>query len=181
MVQMNNREIRTRRVKGSSLVELIVAVGISGLLIACLSQSLAELYRLSYVSQNQILAPLLAEQVLERVRSTSFNALQSGVFPIQVKLPDNNLENNSSQPLYLRPLQYDANQYVYGSESAIKSIESKFNGKITLSIQPNVDGIAELKRVSISVVWSEGIHSETKKYDLVAYVCRDALQWDAMR
>lgn len=70
-----------RSARGIQLLEMVVAVGLSGVFVVLLSGMLAQTLSLSTASQNQILAGAIADGLVERLQSGAWNYAASQTVP----------------------------------------------------------------------------------------------------
>ncbi len=107
-----------RKFSGMSLVESVVAIGLSGIFVVMLSGMLSQTIQLMRTSQDELIAVKAAELLIENAKTTPFERLQElSLSPQPFKLLVN-LPNTSSPPEVRKfPVQLDMsnNQKVFGT------------------------------------------------------------------
>ncbi|MDX2107649.1 MAG: type II secretion system protein [Candidatus Melainabacteria bacterium] len=103
---------------GMSLVESVVAIGLSGIFVVMLSNMLAQTMQLMRTSQDELIAVKAAELLIENAKTTPYERLQQlsaepQPFKFVVNLPD----ANSFPDLRRIPVQLDLtnNQKIFGA------------------------------------------------------------------
>lgn len=96
-----------RSAKGIQLVEMVVAVSLSGVFVVLLSGMLAQTLALSSASQNQIVASAIADQVVEQIQHHGYLCGQGDVGMSSTVGPlDSSLQINPSLQLDLSTNSY---------------------------------------------------------------------------
>lgn len=174
--------VKLRSRSGASLVELMVAISISGIVLVGLGSSMSEQLRLSAKSQKQLLAVAIARQMVERVRATPFDKLPSDGLQKEVRVasgdPTDSGVYDSTNKLFDRPLQIDGLNLVWLSPDPSNPMPvSKFGGKVYLTIGPGPSGpygeVEGTKTANILVTWNEDMPQE---YRLRAIICKYGIQ-----
>lgn len=121
-----------RSARGIQLVEMLVAVGLSGVFVVLLSGMLSQTLGLSSASQNQILAGATADQIVELIQHQNMSG---------------NLAETSPNPTY----QLDVNKDAYGiisngtldlSKRWTDTQGNQFKGTVTVeSTRTNIDNL----------------------------------------
>lgn len=179
------QQYRINRVStGSSLVELLIAVTLSGIVMVTLGASLSEQMRLSTTSQNQLIAGTLAREVVERVRATPFAELPPVGSIQEIRIASGDTKDTGvydlSRPILARPLQIDAENFSWRHPDPNYPIPlTRFPGRVTLQMggeaQSPSGPIPETKTATVSVTWTEGA---PKQLQLKAIICRYGIQME---
>lgn len=165
-----------------SLIELMVAVAISGIVLVSLGASLSEQMRLATKSQKQLLAVQLARQMVERVRATPFDDLPMAGITKEVRVASGDLNDSgvydSLVPILYRPLQVDAVNFSWRSPDSSNPMPiSKFPGKVYLTMGTAASGpygpIPNTKTATVLVTWSEDM---PKQFELKFVICKQGIQ-----
>lgn len=178
---------RVRRECGASLVELMVAIMISGIIMVALGSSLSEQMRLGTKTQNQLIAAELARVMVERIRSTPYEKLPSDNITRAIRIASGDMTDTNvydmSNPIVSRPLQIDATAFQYRSPNASNPMPiSKFPGQVTVSFGGAADGpfgqVQQTKTANVLVSWNEAGQSSPKQIELKVTVCKHGIQAD---
>ncbi len=177
---------KPRNQQGSYLIELLVALAISGLLAVARGTSVAQTKGISNRTENGLLATLMAQQVLDRVRNTAFDELpNSGVtHHVRVNLgdPDDTQTYEANQPLLNRPLLIDGVNLKW--QSAAASIPMyKFRGTVDLVLKDGpIDSVGPApvsKTATVTVMWSDSAANAPHVVQLVRMIYRYGNQRNA--
>lgn len=176
---------RVRRECGASLVELMVAIMISGIIMVALGSSLSEQMRLGTKTQNQLVAAELAKTLSERIRATKFDDLPTYLTPQNVRIAAGDLNDTHSYTgeILSRPLQIDGQLLQYKSPSSDNPMPiSKFPGEVTLTLGGMADGpsgpLDDTRKATILVTWMEPGQSDSKRLELKMILYRNGIQVD---
>lgn len=171
----NSRYLKSRE-RGVSLVELLVALTISGFLAICLSESLSAQIRMSTMTQSRLIAGQLAKSLVDRLRAAEFSELPSSYQTYSVRVSSDDPTNPTYQ-LLNRPLQVDSVnlQWAHLSASNLKP-GSTFQGTVQISI---ADSMLDTKTVQITITWREPGGSEDKTYTLSTLIHRYGIHGDS--
>lgn len=164
------------RHNGVSLVELLVALTISGFLAICLSDSLSAQIRMSTMTQSRLIAGQLARSLVDRFRAAEFNELPPSYQTYSVRVSSDDPTN----PTYFilnRPLQVDSLnlQWAHLSASNLKP-GSTFQGTVQINI---ADTMLDTKTVQVTIAWREPGGSEDKTYTLSSLIHRYGIHGDS--
>jgi hypothetical protein len=102
-----------KRKNGTTLVEMVVAVGLSGIFVLLLSGMVSQTMLVSMSGQNQLIATNAAEVVLENARVLGYNELQEAaqqnILPIGMTIPLMMNKTSAQNGPYVRtaPVQLD--------------------------------------------------------------------------
>jgi len=154
---------------GVSLVELLVAIAISGFLAICLSESLSAQMRMSTLTQSRLIASQLARSTVERLRTAEFNELPPSFqqFPIKIKSED----PNGSFGLLNRPLQIDTANLLWSHvDPSNLNPGSTFTGTVQILITDS--NVSDTKKIDVTITWSEPPSTIDKTYVLSSFVHR---------
>ncbi len=167
---------RKARHNGVSLVELLVALTISGFLAICLSDSLSAQIRMSTMTQSRLLAAQLAKSAIDRLRVTDFNDLPLASQTYQVRISSDDL-NNPSFKVLNRPLQIDSSNLLWAHFDASNlKPGSSFKGTVQIQIS---DLMTDTKMVQVTVTWREPGASEDKSYILNSIIHKYGIHGDS--
>lgn len=176
-----------RRERGASLVELMVAIMISGIIMVALGSSLSEQMRLGTKTQNQLVAAELARVMVERIRSTPYDDLPSDFITRSVRIASGNTKDtnvyDASKKIVDRPLQIDAINQQYRTPDPLNPMPiSMFPGQVTLTMGGAASGpfgeVKDTRTADVLVTWNEPGQTGTKEIKLKVIVCRHGLQVD---
>lgn len=150
---IGRRSKRSR--SGMQLIELVFAVGLSGFLTAVLGASIAQLVRQATVTQNQLVASTIAQEVLDRLRATKFDNL-STVPPGQQDVVVNaDISSPTSDVTLHRPLMIDAKNLTWKGSSGVGQIPTnQFRGKVQITVSDFPDA-GDTKTIDVTVTWSD--------------------------
>lgn len=74
-----NAKLTARRWDGQALVEMVIAIGLSGLFVLMLSAMLSQTLLLSSTSQNELIAAHAAEELLENARTIPYKQYEMSI------------------------------------------------------------------------------------------------------
>ena len=171
---LERKAARARTASGAYLLELLVAMFVSGMMALALTTSLTQGMTSSRGSQSQVLATWLAHQAMDRIRMSADQAntnhafsTQSRIFdvPSQSKL-DFKLTSNDTitvQPydFLQRPLMFDFNTLKWASEDSAETIPKNFHGSVQAYVEDRADSG---KNVQITVSWNDSSSTGQKQY-----------------
>ncbi len=158
MARLRRAIVRSKR--GAYLIELLVALAISGFLAVALAASLSEQMRVTTGAENQVKAAEVAQQVIDRIRESN-QTLPHGIYPIQLDSDDG--VGIGTQWFQKRPLNYDLNSFSYpnmigadSSQPADQFVGPGLNGRATVTavLAPSTPATTSL--LTVTVTWSEG-------------------------
>jgi hypothetical protein len=93
-----------RSARGIQLLEMVIAVGLSGIFVVLLTGMLSQTLSLSTSSQNQIIAGAIADQLAEQIQSGNFvppQQLETPItFPDQSGLPNGPCQLDVAREIY---------------------------------------------------------------------------------
>lgn len=171
----NSRYLKSRE-RGVSLVELLVALTISGFLAICLSESLSAQIRMSTMTQSRLLSAQLAKSAIDRLRVTDFNDLPSALQTYSIRISSDS-PNNPSFKVLNRPLQIDSTNLLWAHfDTSNLKPGSTFNGTVQIQIS---DLMADTKMVQVTVTWREPGASEDKTYILHSIIHKYGIHGDS--
>ncbi len=155
---MKHRRANFRNQYGSYLIELLVALAISGFLAVALAASLSEQMRVTTSTDNQLKAAELAQEVIERFRQTSQTLPPSGTYPIQVNSDDGVVVG----PYWFqrRPLMMDRTNLDY--PGSLVSSNSSNVQTVVVTLTPGTTATTTL--VTVTVTWTESTASRTASF-----------------
>lgn len=172
-LQKSRTHNRQRTARGAYLLELLVAISVSGLFALALTQSITEGMRSTSASQNQVIATWLATEAMERIRITarqnsSFFDIPEGT-NLQFKVNSNDVVIPNEFDFSIRPLLINFDQFNWIGKNGATDPSIHFQGKVTANITERLDSG---KNVDIRVTWLESNSSQLKQYRLFAAVFR---------
>jgi type II secretory pathway pseudopilin PulG len=155
---------RIRNQNGSYLIELLMALAISGMLAVALGNSVCQTKGISNRSENSLYASLMAEEILERLRSTPFDSLpSSGVsHNVRVNYGDStdSTTYETTPPMLNRPLLIDGSnlQWLVNSGTNLPTYHFKGTAQILIKDGPlTSSGPGPVtKTATVTVTWSDG-------------------------
>lgn len=149
---------RQRSESGSYLIELLVALAISGFLAVALASSLSEQMRASSSTERQAKAAQLAQETLERFRQTTQSLPPYGTYPIQVNSDD----GVTVGPYWFqsRPLSVDHTALNY--PGYLGSTTSNGVQSVIATLSPGVTSSTSL--ITVTVTWTEGTASKSAAF-----------------
>lgn len=167
---------RLRTASGAYLLELIVAMFVSGMMALALTTSLTQGMSSSRGSQNQVLATWLAHQAMDRIKMSADQAnvnhafsSQNRIFDVpspsvlQFKLTSN--DPNPVQPydFVQRPLMFDFSTLKWNNEDSLETVPKNFNGTVQALIEDRLDSG---KNIEITVTWIDSNGTGQKRYSI---------------
>lgn len=172
--ERKSREHAIRTASGAYLLELLVAMFVSGMMALALTTSLTQGMSSTRGSQNQVLATWLAQQAMDRIKmsadqsnSSAFSS-HNGVFEVpspstfQFKLTSNDPISVQSYDFLQRPLMFDFGSLKWSSEDSAETMPKTFNGTVQALIEDRADATG--KNVQITVTWLDTNGSGQKQY-----------------
>ena len=159
-----------RNADGIQLVELLVAIVVSGLIVSAITSSLMQMMSFSSNGQNQLMASDIAQEVIDNSRNMSFNrlvALCDQPQPITL-LCNRKSEADSTDPYgaFPRPLSQDWVNMRYHQDAAngalSKTQTNRFRGDVTDGglvqqrlVKSIVNGVTTVS-VEVQIQWKDG-------------------------
>ncbi len=172
-----------RRQNGSYLIELLVALAISGLLAVALGASVCQTKGISNRSENNLMASLITQQVFERLRSTPFDSLPAlGIaHNVRVNLGDttDSTVYESNSPILNRALLIDGTNLQWLGYSSSQPIpQYKFRGDVVLQLRDGpVPSVT--KTATVTVSWSDSSASAPHSLQVSRVLSRYGVQRNA--
>jgi type II secretory pathway pseudopilin PulG len=167
------------------LVELLVALVIAGLLAAMIGSSLGQTLNISTKSQYALLAPLLAQEVMDRVRSTQFDSLPASgkQYTVQTNFVTGDSSNPQANVVLDRPLLLDTVNLTFHTGGANPVPAYAFHGEVFVQFTdgaiPSGATTPDTKTVVVTVQWPisspDGAQS-LKTYQVTRLISRFGLQ-----
>ncbi len=160
-----------RTATGAYLLELVVAMVVSGMMALALTTSLTQGMNSGRMSQNQVVATWLAHQAMDRIRMSAdasqtlssqkrvFDAPSPYVF--QFKLTSNDPASVQPYDFLQRPLMFDFSTLKWTAEDSTETTPKNFNGKVQATIEDRADSG---KNVQITVTWTDTNETGQKQY-----------------
>ncbi|CAN5705926.1 hypothetical protein BH10CYA1_BH10CYA1_05940 [soil metagenome] len=147
-----------RNQTGSYLIELLVALAISGFLAVALAASLSEQMRVTTGADNQMQAAELAQEVIERFRQTSRSLPPPGTYPIQVNSDDG--VGSGSYWFQNRPLSLDRTNLDY--PGFLGASNSSNVQTVSVTLAPGVTPTTTL--ITVTVSWTESTANRSASF-----------------
>jgi type II secretory pathway pseudopilin PulG len=149
---------KTRSSSGQQLVEVIVAVAMTGILAVMMGTSLAQLMATSTLSENQLKAGEVAQELLDRIRRTPYGLISATTNNYTVQMySDDGVVPNGVLPFQTTPLLCDVSQYTWSNASLANRFRGPGpNGYATASasLQP-YSAAHSATQATITVTWAE--------------------------
>jgi type II secretory pathway pseudopilin PulG len=155
-VLKKNHSRKRHTAHGAYLIELLASVMIAGFLTAMLAQSLSEIIKVNTKTDRSLIAAMIAQNVVERVRAIPFDDLNGLSFNesfVQINYPETSYAVGSNSLLAKRPLQLDTTNLQWGdiaSGGELPSYHFRGTAKAFLS-QPDTD--IDAKTILVRVEW----------------------------
>lgn len=180
-IKFSNTKLVARRLRtasGAYLLELLVALFVSGVMATALMTSITHGMRSTQGSQNQVLATWLAKEAMERVRMSAAQYQSDvehkwfstfGAFDVpsntEVQFKVKSTDNVSLAPydFVQRPLLLDFDSLKWLNKSGVEQGPITFDGVVRAAFADRTDGG---KNVKITIIWSETNASGPKSYSL---------------
>lgn len=183
------QKLHIRDQHGSYLIELLVALAISGMLAAVMGSSVSQTKSISNRTENGLVATMIAQQVFERLRSVPFDNLPSVGTPhaIRVNLGDSSdpTSYEANQPMLGRPLMIDGTNLLWLVGDPSSPIPSyKFRGSVNLQIidGPVAGGVAPVtKTATVTVTWEDNTANAPHSVQITRMLSRFGIQRDAQQ
>lgn len=149
------RIINVRTTCGSYLVELLVALAVSGFLAAVMGASLSETMQTSSGAQNQLMAADIAQELIDRVRNTAFGNLPpNGTYLAHTDSDDGVIVGPYS--FQQEPTLMDVANLTWTN----RTLNNRFRGTANVVL---ADGpTSDTRRVTVTIAWRE--QSATRTY-----------------
>lgn len=172
----NKQQCELRTANGAYLLELLVAMFVSGLMALALTTSLTQGMSSTRGSQNQVIATWLAQQAMDRIKmsadqsKTSAFSTYEGIFEVpspstvQFKLTSNDPITVQSYDFLQRPLMFDFTSLKWSSEDSTETNPKTFTGTVQALIEDRAD--AGGKNVQITVTWLDTNGAGQKQYSI---------------
>lgn len=148
--------IGMRSDSGQHLIEMMVAIAVSGFLAAVLGTSLGQTIATSTAAENRLKSADIAQELIERIRDEpySFPLPTNGTYAVPVYSDDGVV--SGVQPFQQQPLLMDLNNYAWSAAAKANRLKGPSpNGFATASATfapgPSTTSIA----VSVTVSWAE--------------------------
>lgn len=168
-------EHRLRTASGAYLLELLVAMCVSGMMALALTTSLTQGMSSSRGSQNQILATWLAHQAMDRIKMSADQDVTNPNFfsmkrvfdapspsQMQFKLTSNDTTSVQPYDFLQRPLMFDFASLKWNSEDSAETMPKNFHGTVVALIEDRIDATG--KNVQVTVTWNDSTSTGQKKY-----------------
>jgi type II secretory pathway pseudopilin PulG len=136
-----------RTARGSYLLEMLVAIGISGFLAVIMSMSLASTMRTSTSTDNQVVAATLAQGVVEHLRNQSWSTWPP--VPYSSQLPVYSNDGVPANTYFPTPLLMDLSADTWSQGSTT----NRFNGTVFLTLAQGPTNTTDL--ATVTVKWNE--------------------------
>lgn len=149
---------KRRTARGAYLIELLASILIAGFLTAMLAQSLSEIIRVNTKTDRALIAALIAQNIIERIRAIPFddlNSLNLSDSLIQINYPESSYEVGSDSFLAKRPLQLDAINLQWSETPSSAELPNyHFRGTArAFVLQPDKD--VDAKTILVRVEWRD--------------------------
>jgi prepilin-type N-terminal cleavage/methylation domain-containing protein len=152
-----------RSQRGVYLIELLVALAISGFLAVALAASLSEQMRVTTGTENQLKAAEIAQQVIERFRESSQPLPQYGAIPMQLDSDDGTVVGTIPW-LQNRPLSLDYSNLQYPNMTGDLFIGSGPNGRAVVLATLGPGTTSTTSSLTVTVTWSEGVSTRVATF-----------------
>lgn len=183
------RNLRTAN--GAYLLELLVAMFVSGMMAAALMTSITQGMSASRKSQNQVIATWLAKEAFERIRMSAaqnqsdpqhkwFNTFGALDVPnnteVQFKVNSSDIVSVSPYDFAQRPLLLDLDNLKWINKAGEEQTPTSFEGSVKAAF---TDTINNGKNIEVTIAWKENVSNGQKKYTLKGAVFPNAtyLKW----
>lgn len=151
--QIANRRLAGRGEEGFQLVELLVALGIVTILMAGILNSMTAVMRSTTVTQNQVIAAAIAQEVMDHARHCRWNDLTAGNYTLML----NRFSAGTTGPAFMnRPLLLDAVNNRYANETYNSTTSTKgnvFAGDSATATVTITNITADEKQLVLTVSW----------------------------
>ncbi|MDQ5937967.1 MAG: hypothetical protein QG574_5330 [Cyanobacteriota bacterium erpe_2018_sw_21hr_WHONDRS-SW48-000092_B_bin.40] len=188
-MKRSQSSLKRRNQSGVFLIELLVSLVIASVLALALCASIGEYMRLTSTIEGKELAAIMAQEVLERVKSMPFDSKEDGIRIDNSKTYDMIINDSDPAPLsppcqpLARPLLLNTQNLQYSTTVAdTSSSYHKFKGQVTLKVS---DGplnpvsnktITGTKLVTVHVTWSEPNSTVPKNLEVKTVLYRYGIQ-----
>jgi len=169
---------RRRCNRGQQLIEVIVAVAISGFLAVIMGVSLTQLLATSTGSENQLKAQDVAQELLDRMRRTPYGLVSSAntIYSVQM-YSDDGVVPNGAMPFQITPLLCDVGQLTWSGAS----LANRFRGPgpsgyatATVATQPfSTNNAHNATLISITITWME--NQSQRSFVLESVISNDGI------
>jgi type II secretory pathway pseudopilin PulG len=148
----------SRSQKGIYLIELLSALVISGMLSVVLGDSIARTIQLNTRTEKNIVAPQIAQNLLERLRATAYASWPASGSQYNINIDPAEGGAIQSPPVQARAAMLDASEMKYLTGNPSNNLPGyKFNGTATVQYLANAMNTA--RTVTITVNWSDSTAS----------------------
>lgn len=174
--QKLQKPIKLRTARGAYLLELLVAISVSGVMALALTTSITEGMRSTQASQNQVSATWLAKEAMERIKGsasvddneTHYFSNTSGVLSVpngtDVQFRLTSLDGPPPAYDFLqRPLLIDFETLKWKSSDMSGEIPGRFRGTVKAKFDYRNDGG---RNVTVTVSWLQSNSTENKSFVL---------------
>lgn len=167
---------KNRSNSGQQLIEVIVAVAMSGVLAVMMGASLAQLMATSSMSENQLKAEDVAQELLDRIRRTPYGLISGTTNTYTVQMySDDGVVPNAAMPFQSTPLLCDVSQYTWSNAS----LANRFRGPgpngyatATANLQP-YSSAHSATQATITVTWAE--NQSVRSFVLASVISNDGI------
>lgn len=187
----NKKRQQLRTTNGAYLLELLVAMFVSGMMATALMTSITQGISASRRSQSQVIATWLAKEAYERIRMSAaqnqsdpqhrwfstFGALDvPNNTEVQFKVNSTDVVSVSPFDFAQRPLLLDLDNLKWINKNGEEQTPTNFEGTVKATF---TDGINNGKNVQINISWKDNTSSGQKTYSLKGSVLPNAtyLEW----
>jgi prepilin-type N-terminal cleavage/methylation domain-containing protein len=148
----------SRNQKGMYLIELLAALVISGMLAVVLGDSIARTIQLNTRTEKNMVAPQIAQNLLERLRATPYISWPASGAQYQINIDPTEGGAIQFPPVQARAAMLDASamKYLTGNPSVLLP-DYKFNG--IAAVQYSNNALNTARAVTITVNWSDSTAS----------------------
>lgn len=176
--KVKKQQCKLRTADGAYLLELLVAMFVSGLMAAALMTSITQGMSASQKSQNQVIATWLAKEAIERIRMSAsqnqsdpqhkwFNTHGALDVPsnteVQLKVNSTDVVSASPFDFAQRPLLLDLDSLKWINKRGEEQTPTDFHGTAKALF---TDGVNNGKNVQVTISWTEGTSTGQKEFSL---------------
>jgi type II secretory pathway pseudopilin PulG len=158
---------KLRNESGILLLELLVAIGVSGIIAAALASNLAAIQRFANKGQSNILAANIAQQIIDSARNTSFTNLNSQM-GTYVMLVNKDVLSQTGPAINPRPLLIDNTTSTWSDATN----QNRFAPSVTEIISNGPNYPRDIS-VEVRIDWEED--NATKHYWLKTLVTENGI------
>lgn len=148
----------SRNQRGVYLIELLAALVISGILSVVLGDSIARTIQLNTRTEKNVVAPQIAQNLLERLRATPYASWPASGSQYNINIDPADGSAIQSPPVQARAAMLDATEmkFLTGNPS-VDLPSNKFIGTAEVTYQSNAQNTA--RTVVITIGWSDSTAS----------------------